>query len=65
MPVYEYVCGQGHRFERIVPVSKIEPQPKVKCPYCERKHVDAELVFSRTSKPILKAGIGGFHSPNA
>ncbi len=61
MPVYEYTCPRGHRFERVVQVSKDEPKESV---HCQKKcpHV-ATLVPSQTGKFILKAGkVGGFYA---
>ena len=80
MPVYEYECKQGHRTERVVFLSAgggNEPLEKCKCEARVLFHENQEdtrvvtcgktarLVPSRTGKPILKAGIGGFYSPNA
>lgn len=71
MPIYEYLCDRGHRFERVVTWTDYdEPISEVPCPEqapnpqftCRRP---AKLVPSKTGKPILKKGIGGFHAPNA
>ena len=67
MPIYEYVCAKGHRFERYAPVSaQDEPQDTVSCNVgrCKSQFIIAELVPSQTGKPILKAGkVGGFYAP--
>lgn len=58
MPIYEYLCSTGHRFERI---DRVKDQKKLV--YCKECRTIAQLVPSRTGKPILKAGVGGFHAP--
>lgn len=71
MPVYEYACKNGHRVERILPISEFTE--KVVCEKCtELQHKEvgpyrpvwARLVPSRTGTPILKAGKGGFYKPS-
>lgn len=70
MPVYEYECKNGHRVERILSFSEFKET--VVCEKCTEQQRDevgpyrpvrARLVPSRTGKPILKAGVGGFYSP--
>lgn len=65
MPVYEYQCPKGHKFERIVQFSKEEPLETVPCNVgkCKSKFVIAELLASRTGAPILIRGRGGFYKP--
>lgn len=58
MPVYEYECAKGHRFERVR--SFKEEIDSSRCPTCGKQ---AKLVPSLPGKPVLKAGIGGFHAP--
>lgn len=67
MPVYSYVCPKGHKFDRVVMVSKDEPLETTPCNEgrCKKQFIIAELVQALTGKPILKAGIGGFYKPNA
>jgi hypothetical protein len=68
MPCYEYLCNNGHRTERVASLAAPgEPLDKIPCPECKKvkKRASAELVPSLTGKPKLKAGIGGFHNPNA
>lgn len=33
MPLYEYACGRGHRFERLVPFADAD-SPSLACPFC-------------------------------
>jgi putative FmdB family regulatory protein len=33
MPLYEYACGRGHRFERLVPFADAD-SPSLACPSC-------------------------------
>ncbi|HEX6448018.1 MAG TPA: zinc ribbon domain-containing protein [Trebonia sp.] len=33
MPLYEYACGRGHRFERLVPFANAD-SPSLACPSC-------------------------------
>lgn len=65
MPVYTYQCPKGHKFDRVVQVSKEEPLETAPCEVgkCWSQFVIAELVQALTGKPILKAGIGGFYKP--
>ena len=68
MPIYEYVCKNGHRFERYSSVKeKEEPLETVPCNVgkCKSQFIIAELVPSQTGAPILKAGgVGGFYKPS-
>lgn len=71
MPVYEYECPEGHKFERVVQFQLDEPKEKVRCKHVligqiRRCPEMAVLVPSRTGKPILKAGkVGGFYAPTS
>lgn len=70
MPVYEFVCNHGHRSERILHFS--EYVETIVCDACRKRFAKnrnyseslARLVISRTAKPILKRGVGGFYSPS-
>lgn len=69
MPVYEYECENGHKFERYAAITaKNEPLAKVGCPTCSGKNgkiVKANLITSLPGKPRLVTGVGGFYKPNA
>lgn len=58
MPLLEYICKSGHRFEVLLKFSSIDKTPR--CPVC---HKAAEWAPTQAQKPILKAGVGGFYSP--
>jgi putative FmdB family regulatory protein len=64
MPVYEYECKNGHRFESIRRVTDIAET--LVCQECksENKIVRAKLVPSMTGSPHFRAGgAGGFYKP--
>ncbi|VVB51685.1 Uncharacterised protein [uncultured archaeon] len=69
MPIYVYQCRKNlaHKFERVVQVSKDEPQATVPCEIgkCRSQFIIADLIPSRTGTPIFKKGVGGFYRPNA
>jgi predicted nucleic acid-binding Zn ribbon protein len=57
MPVYEYVCKQGHRFDRVKKISvseRIRENDRCEC------GSTAKLAPSRPSAPILVGR--GFHA---
>lgn len=65
MPLYEYVCPKGHKTERVAFITAPgEPLETTPCTHKRCKET-AERIVSRTGKPILKRGIGGFYKPNA
>ena len=61
MPTYEYVCPEGHQFERI---QKISEKPRAKCPVCGRSATrkisgGAGLVFKGSGFYITDYGKDG------
>ena len=72
MPIYEFMCENGHRTTLVLHISEFkEETPCVRCRIAQqegvlkrtRLPVQAKLVPSRTGTPILKRGIGGFERP--
>lgn len=64
MPVYEFACSKGHRFERILSFSEFKEE--IPCEECKKKKskTKAKLVPSMTGKPrFMGGGSGGFYSP--
>lgn len=71
MPIYEYRCRNNHITDRVLRITEEMPKSVI-CRECrllnrteQGNRIRATLVPSRTAKPILKAGIGGFYKPNA
>jgi predicted nucleic acid-binding Zn ribbon protein len=58
MPIYEYVCSDGHRTERVKSI-KISPK-KLENDVCDTCGANAELTPSRPGAPILVGR--GFHA---
>jgi putative FmdB family regulatory protein len=61
MPTYEYVCPEGHEFERI---QKISEKPRAKCPVCGKTATrkisgGAGLVFKGSGFYITDYGKDG------
>src|SRR5215217_7548531 len=61
MPTYEYVCPDGHRFEKF---QKMTEKPRVKCPTCGKTATrkisgGAGLVFKGTGFYITDYGKDG------
>lgn len=52
MPLYDYVCKCGHKFEKLVQKMTDDPQ---KCPKCGK---DAPKTFSRPSNFVWGKGGG-------
>lgn len=70
MPIYEYLCEEGHRTEEVRSLSEFTEV--IACPECRKQKIaaktdgrvrKAKLVPSMTGTPILKAGRGGFYKP--
>lgn len=57
MPLYDFVCEKGHKFERLISYAESE-QPKQPCPECKRE-VTVERLWSTTGFPNLKGS--GFY----
>jgi hypothetical protein len=66
MPVFEYVCREGHVTERLC--TSLAKSPKtVTCSEClqadGQRRAACRVEFSKTAPPQLKAGNGGFYKP--
>lgn len=58
MPVYEYECKKGHRFERVKSIKVTDRvRDNDRCPECKST---AKLAASRPATPILVGR--GFHA---
>lgn len=61
MPVYEYVCPEGHdRFEKLSPMSKGEA---ASCPVCGESSPRVISMFS--ARVAVGAGVGAGSAPMA
>jgi putative FmdB family regulatory protein len=54
MPLYEYSCGRGHRFEKLVPFADAD-SPSVACPACGatgcRRLLSSAALLGRAAPP--------------
>lgn len=48
MPIYEYICDKGHRFDRYLPVSEYREPQTCECGAASIKQVSLPLVFVQT-----------------
>lgn len=55
MPLYDYVCEAGHRFERVVPLACYNEEQDCECGAAAEKLVSAPRVFSDCIDPIRGA----------
>ncbi len=51
MPIYDYVCDAGHRFERIVPLATFNAPQTCECGACATKQVAAPRIISDCIDP--------------
>lgn len=55
MPLYDYRCGKGHRFERLVPLASLSEAQICDCGAASRKLLSAPRVISDTIPPTYGA----------
>ena len=60
MPIYEYVCPEGHdRFEKLSPMSKGEA---ASCPVCGE--VSPRVISMFSARVAVGAGVGASSAPH-
>lgn len=55
MPLYDFQCGEGHRFERLVPLAFFHVIQDCDCGSPAQRQVSAPRVLSDTIAPIMGA----------
>lgn len=45
MPVYEYVCPEGHRFEKVMKVAEYKVPQSCECGYYGKRVISAPMIF--------------------
>lgn len=55
MPLYDFTCGGGHRFERFVPLAQFDDAQTCACGASARRGVSAPMVLSDCIEPRMGA----------
>lgn len=55
MPIYDYVCCEGHRFERMVPLALFRQAQACECGAPSQKQISAPRIVKDTIEPIYGA----------
>lgn len=55
MPLHDYRCSEGHRFERLVPLALLSAQQSCECGAPAQRLLSAPRVQSDTIAPIMGA----------
>jgi putative FmdB family regulatory protein len=64
MPMYDYLCAEGHRFERMVSLSRFDDAQQCQCGELARRQISAPMVLSDCMAPKWGAD-GKLHDSRA
>lgn len=64
MPMYDFRCGEGHRFERMVPLARFSEVQRCDCGSAASRQIAAPHVISDSIAPV-RGGDGRMHDSRA
>lgn len=64
MPLYGFSCGEGHRFERMVPLARFHEAQRCECGAVAEREIAAPHVISDAIAPVM-GGDGRLHDSRA